>query len=86
MYLRYQQVPRNGNIMRALIVARISGCSDQQSISLTDQVDNCKKTAQEVYDGPIEYEEIHAIAKGERNDRPELQVLEDMLRTRKYDL
>ena len=86
MYLRYRQVPRNSNIMRALIVARISGCADQRSISLTDQVDNCKKTAQDVYDGPIEFEEIHAIAKGERNDRPELQVLEDKLRTRSYDL
>lgn len=63
MSLGYRQVPRNSNIKRALIVARFSGRADQRSISVTDQMVHCKRAVQDLCDGPIQYEEIHAIAR-----------------------
>lgn len=79
-------VPRNGHTLVVGIVARISGCATQKEISLDDQVDHGKQEVADLYSGPVEYRVIATKGKGERLDRPELQEIEDMLRSRELDL
>ncbi|QDU05392.1 hypothetical protein V6x_51280 [Gimesia chilikensis] len=79
-------VPRNGNSLVVGIPGRISGCENQNEISLEDQVDHAKDVAYEMYDGEIEFRTITTTGKGERLDRPELQEIEKWLRSREFDL
>lgn len=78
-------VPRNGEFAVGGIVARISGCSGQKELSLDDQVEHGKEVIRSEYDGPTEYEIIQTKGKGERLDRPELEEIEALIRTRKLD-
>lgn len=79
--------PRNGHTLMVAMACRISGCPGQKELSLEDQQDNAKETVQGLYDGPAIYDLIAATkAKGERLDRPELTLIEDAYRSRKYDL
>src|SRR5262245_9230514 len=78
--------PRNGHTLVVGIVARISGCANQKEISLDDQVDHGKEEVTRLYEGPIEYRTIATKGKGERLDRPELDEVERLLRTRELDL
>jgi site-specific DNA recombinase len=78
--------PRNGHTLVVGVVARISGGPNQKDLSLDDQVDHAKDVVAELYDGPVEYRVISTKAKGERLDRPELEQIEAMLRSRELDL
>lgn len=78
--------PRNGHTLVVVIVARISGCSDQKEMSLDDQADHDRAVIEEIYDGPVDYIVIATRAKGERLDRPELKEVEDLIRTRTIDI
>ncbi len=79
-------VPRNGHTLRVLIVARISGCTNQKELSLDDQVDHAKEEMRDLHDGPIEFTTIATKGKGERLDRPELAEVENALRSRQFDV
>ena len=79
-------VPRNGHTLVVGIVLRISGCANQKEVSLEDQVDHGKEVVAEHYHGPDEYRVIATKGKGERLDRPELDQIEGMLRTRELDM
>jgi hypothetical protein len=82
-------VPRNGHTFVVGIVARISGCANQKDVSLEDQQDHAKAVVAEHYPdytGPVEYRVIATKGKGERLDRPELDLIEQMLRTREVDV
>jgi hypothetical protein len=68
------------------IVARISGCAKQKEVSLEDQVDHGKEEVAQLFQGPVEYLVIATKGKGERLDRPELDEIEQWLRSRKLDL
>ncbi len=46
-------VPRNGHVLEAGIVARISGCQNQKELSLEDQEDHGKEEVAEMYDGLV---------------------------------
>jgi site-specific DNA recombinase len=78
--------PRNGHTLVVGIVARISGCAKQKEVSLDDQIDHGKEEVDERYQGPVEYRVIATKGKGERLDRPELDEIEQLLRSRKLDL
>jgi site-specific DNA recombinase len=78
--------PRNGHTLVVGIVARISGCQNQKEMSLDDQVDHAKQVVVELYEGPVDYRTIATKGKGEALDRPELDQIEQMLRTGKLDL
>ena len=78
--------PRNGHALIAGIVARISGCQNQKDLSLEDQDDHGREVVREHYDGKVEYRLIATTGKGEWLDRPELAVIEALLRTRELDL
>lgn len=78
--------PRNRHTLVVGIVARISGCPKQKEMSLEDQEDLGKDTVGEMYQGPVDYRLIATKGKGEHLDRPELDVIEAMLRTRELDL
>jgi len=79
-------VPRDGHLLRVLIIARISGCQNQKELSLEDQVDHAKQEVAELYDGPCEFHVISTKAKGERVDRPELREVEQRLNGRLDDI
>lgn len=77
--------PRNGHTLVVGIVARISGCANQKERSLEDQIDHAEQVVAEYYEGLVEYQTIATRGKGERLDRPELNKIEKMLRTRELD-
>lgn len=79
-------VPRNGHTLVVGIVARISGCQNQKELSLEDQEDHARQVVAEYYQGTVEYRVIATKGKGERLDRPELEQIETLLRTRELDL
>ena len=79
-------LPRNGHTLIVGIVARISGCQNQKELSLDDQVDHAKQVVAERYGGAVDYRIIATKGKGERLDRPELDEIEKLLRTRQLDL
>ncbi|WP_417389502.1 hypothetical protein [Gimesia sp.] len=78
--------PRSGKILNVLVATRISGCQNQKEISLEDQADHAKQDIKELYDGPCEFDIISAVAKGERLDRDELEVVAEKIRTDQYDV
>ncbi len=78
--------PRNGHTLVVGIVARISGCANQKEMSLDDQVDHASQWVVERYDGPVEYRTVATKGKGERLDRPELDEVQAMIRSRELDL
>ena len=79
-------VPRNGDTLVVGIVARISGCQNQKELSLEDQIDHARQVVEDHYQGPVEYRTIATKGKGERLDRPELDEIERLLRSRQLDL
>lgn len=79
-------VPRDGRVLRVLIVARISGCRNQKEVSLEDQEDHAKQEIADRYVGPCEYTVIATKGKGERLDRPELVEVENLIRSGDYDV
>lgn len=79
--------PRNGHTFHIGIVARISGCQRQKELSLEDQIDHAKEEARSLYDeGVPVYHVISTKGKGERTDRPELEELEQLIRSKVLDL
>ncbi len=79
--------PRNGHTLIVGEVARISGRPGQKEVSLEDQVDNAREMIGEIYEGPVEFEVLACTkAKGEWLDRPELQLIEEAYRSKKYDV
>jgi hypothetical protein len=79
-------MPRNGGVLVVGVVARISGGPRQKEMSLEDQVDHAKEIIAEYFEGPVELRVIATKGKGEDLERPELQIIEDQLRTRELDL
>jgi hypothetical protein len=67
-------------------VCRISGCAKQKERSNEDQADNAKESVRDLYDGRVIFDLISTKGKGERLDRPELELVETSYRSRKYDL
>ena len=78
--------PRHGDKLVVGIVARISGRPSQKEQSLADQIAHAEETIAEMYNGLVEYRTISTINQGEILDRPELEKIEQMLRTRELDL
>ena len=78
--------PRNGHTLIVGIVCRISGCANQKELSLEDQEDHAKEAVKELYDGPVEFDVISTVGKGESLDRPELERIEKAMHSGKYDL
>jgi site-specific DNA recombinase len=78
--------PRDGLCLMVAIICRISGCQRQQEASLDDQEDNGRTTADDLYDGPTHFDVIKTVGKGENLERPELEQIEAIYRSRKYDL
>jgi site-specific DNA recombinase len=83
---RDEIIPRNGCELVVGVVARISGGPRQKEASLEDQVDHAKEVVAEYYEGPVELRIISTRGKGERRNRPELNVLDELIRTRELDL
>jgi site-specific DNA recombinase len=79
-------VPRNGHTLVVGIGARISGCANQNELSLDDQVDHGKEVLAEYWDGPVEYRVIATVGKGEALDRPELLQIEAEYRKEELDV
>src|SRR5262249_866111 len=80
-------VPRNGHTLVVGVVARISGCPNQKELSLKDQVDHAREIVTEHYgDISCHYRDIATKGKGERLDRPELEEIEELIRTRELDV
>jgi len=78
--------PRNGHILIAGGPCRISGCANQKEASLDDQEDNAREAIAELYDGPVDFRVIATIGKGERLDRPELELIEAAYKSGEYDV
>jgi site-specific DNA recombinase len=78
--------PRNGHTLQVGVIARISGCADQNEMSLEDQIDHHKVFIAEMYDGPVEYFIVATVGKGESLTREELEMIEAELRKRKLDI
>jgi site-specific DNA recombinase len=78
-------MPRRGEELQVLIIARISTLK-QDELSLADQVAFCKQKIREIWDGPVAYRELTTQASGERTDRPELEELRRLVRTRTLDI
>lgn len=78
--------PRNGRTLQVLIVGRISGCQNQQDVSLDDQVAHGKQATADIYDGLCNFHTICTTGKGERLDRPELAEVEAGICSGAYDL
>lgn len=78
--------PRSGKVLNVLVATRISGCQNQKELSLEDQADHAKQDIEELYDGPCEFDIISAVAKGERLDRDELEVVAAKILTDHYDV
>lgn len=83
---KYPLSPRNGHTLVVGIVARISGGQNQKELSLEDQVDHAKAEVAELYQGAVEHRIVSTTGKGERLDRPELDKIEEMIRSRELDL
>jgi site-specific DNA recombinase len=79
-------VPRNGHTLHVGIVTRISGCAKQKEMSLDDQEANAKEEIRKLFDGPIDFQVISTVAKGESLDRPELKEIEARMGSGVYDL
>lgn len=78
--------PRNGHTLVAGGPCRISGCANQKEASLDDQEDNAKEAIAELFDGPVDFRVIATIGKGERLDRPELELIEAAYKSGEYDV
>ena len=79
--------PRNGHLLKVGVVARISGGQRQKEASLEDQCDNARETIAELYEGPIHFDLLASTkAKGERLDRPELEMIERTYRSQQFDV
>lgn len=84
-------IPRNaitapdGRSLRAVYVCRIS-TENQSELSLDDQRALLECWLRANYSGPFEAIVIQTQGSGERTDRPELQQLEELVRTRRVDL
>lgn len=78
--------PRNGHSLLVGGPCRISGCTNQKEASLDDQEDNAKEAIAELYAGPVEFRIIATIGKGERLDRPELELIEAAYKSGEYDV
>jgi len=73
--------PRHGRVLKVLVVTRISGCQNQQELSLEDQAEHAKEDIAALYDGPCDFHIISTVEKGERLDRKELGEVADRLRS-----
>jgi hypothetical protein len=83
--LKREWLPRNGHTLVIGVVARISGCPNQKELSLDDQFDHAKEVVKEYYEGPVDHRVVATKGKGERLDRPELNQIEKMIRSRELD-
>lgn len=77
--------PRNGIMLRVLIIARISTLH-QDPRSLADQIAFCEKYVRDRYDCPIEFIHIQSRGSGEVLDRKELAEAEAAVESGTFDL
>ena len=77
--------PRKGNCLHVVIVARISGVS-QDERSLDDQEAMHREIVDSNYDGPIEWRVLATRGSGERLDRDEYFELTELIETGRIDL
>jgi len=78
--------PKNGHLLKAALVARISGCADQKEASLDDQEDNGKEKISDIYGGEVDFRVIATKGKGENLDRPELEEIERLYKSGEFDV
>lgn len=78
-------VPRRGQTLLVLIIARISTVH-QDARSLDDQVALCKKYVQDRYAGPVRFVTIQGRGSGEAIDRKDLAEAEAAVESKVYDL
>lgn len=77
--------PRKGNVLRVLVIARISG--DKQDVrSLDDQIALANTWLEKHYEGEFTITPISGVGSGERLDRKEVQEATEAIETREYDL
>lgn len=84
-YFQIRIVPKLGNVLVVVIVARISTIN-QDMLSLDDQIAKCKAYVEQFYDGPIQWIIIKSQGSGENLDRKELADLEEAIESGKVDL
>ncbi len=77
--------PRNGVMLRVLVVCRISGMN-QDIKSLADQEALLRRYLKDRYDGRIEWEILATRGSGEQLDREELARIEECVASRRHDL
>src|SRR5215211_1959111 len=77
--------PRDGRVLRVLIIARISTLN-QDVLSLRDQEDMHRRWVAEHFEGKFEAMVVATRGSGERLDRQELEDIRAEVATGKYDL
>ena len=77
--------PKNGRILKVIRVGRISTIN-QDERSLDDQLAFLDKQVRELYGGEVEYTDIATQGSGEKLDREELGLLEELIESGEYDL
>jgi site-specific DNA recombinase len=77
--------PKNGFILRVLVIARISTVH-QDKRSLDDQIAKAKEYLGQVYSGKIDWKIIQSQGSGEHLDRKELHEAEDFIEGGQCDL
>lgn len=81
----HQLTPRDGRILRVIVVARIS--TEHQDVrSLDDQIALCKESVERIYKSPVDWTLIKSRGSGEALDRLEYLELCEKIDARKYDL
>lgn len=78
-------LPRKWQILRVLIVARIS-TEHQDVLSLNDQEAKCRAHIEDHYSDEIEFTVIASRGSGEYLDRKELAELEEKIESREFDV
>ena len=78
-------VPKRGNTLRVLNIARISGLN-QDERSNSDQDAYCRRHLEGEYSGPAEFTVIKGQGSGEYLDRRELLKAEELIQSGNFDL
>ena len=84
-YAQIRIVPKFGNVLVVVIVARISTVN-QDMLSLDDQIAKVKAYVESFFDGPIKWIIIQSQGSGENLERKELTELEELIESGKVDL
>jgi len=77
--------PQNGRSLKVIRVAKISTIN-QNERSLNDQLSLLEKQVRDLYEGDVDYTDIATQGSGEKLDREELRLLEELIESGEDDL